>query len=414
MSEMTILVNTLMENRLASSLSEAQRMAEEMLSTSKKVTNELKEKAPTYAVKNFGTSNQNRNNEVNNFRDQAKRELSEQDDGLPSTDVEKLASKERVLNEKIDEIRDHALNPRPINVQVDFDTPQRDTSVDETSRESQFAKPAGSFSESDSIPVQASSVEENTLLQSDDKQSLEQSVTSTPVMTPEEYSTQQMNKFGAMSGSLNEVNQSAQLQTEPAKIQAVQSEVTASQPSQDVFKTPAQQDTTESVAEQTADFLSIRSDKTPNENVSQNNSFASDSLNLEVPRPISTQDVEQKSLSSNVSNSLESGFPKQSTTSMSQPPAQDSFSQQTPQSQQQQQQTRQSQQQAQSQSQESFGQEQSSSTSVVSQPFVEENIVEKTQEMPVEEKKKKAKFTPEEEKLQKDVDISKIFNFSNK
>lgn len=53
MSQMETLVNTLLANGLAASRSEAQRMANDMMTTSNKVNESMKNTGDNYMVKNF-------------------------------------------------------------------------------------------------------------------------------------------------------------------------------------------------------------------------------------------------------------------------------------------------------------------------------------------------------------------------
>lgn len=110
------LINTLMQGGLASSEGEARRMAEDMLGTTAKVQNEYS----------------NRRDENHMFADQvsAKKEsIIIKEEPTPQVQPQpqvRTQSQDHAMQNKIEELRNAALNPKPVNVQVDFQTPKTD------------------------------------------------------------------------------------------------------------------------------------------------------------------------------------------------------------------------------------------------------------------------------------------------
>lgn len=105
MSDTETLINTLISNGLASSRSEAQRMAESMLSTSEKVNNSMRRDRDNSMVKDYGEA-----------RRAKQASLSPQE-------------------QNIEELRAKALDPQPVQVQTGFDTPANDAKIEELTTE---------------------------------------------------------------------------------------------------------------------------------------------------------------------------------------------------------------------------------------------------------------------------------------
>jgi hypothetical protein len=119
--QFTTLVNTLLNNNLASNQTEARRMAEEMIGTSQKVQDSFKKEKHTFMVSNY-TARQ----------DQLNEELAKQptEEVWPKVEQEPMqnvpASNNESMQRSIQELRERAINPQPVHIQVDFQTPQTD------------------------------------------------------------------------------------------------------------------------------------------------------------------------------------------------------------------------------------------------------------------------------------------------
>ncbi len=191
------LVQTLMSNRLAASATEANRMAQEMLGTSAKV-NAGFQKDKFYAVKNF-----TREKETGTSQSSPSRAQSSTTQVSPA-------------EQKIEEFRRSAINPQPVNVQVNFQTPQTDTTEVQTSTPEQAPE---SLSQPEikefeplaepvavSAPVNDQPTAEEAIVP--EAPTYQESQTIEPVaqpqekvpMTPEEYSAAQMSN-GSVSTS---------------------------------------------------------------------------------------------------------------------------------------------------------------------------------------------------------------------
>lgn len=121
--QFTTLVNTLLNNNLASSPTEARRMAEEMIGTSQKVQDSFKKEKHTFMVSNYTAR-----------EDQLNQELAKQpaEEVWPKLEQEPMqnvpASNNESMQRSIQELRERAINPQPVHIQVDFQTPQTDLS----------------------------------------------------------------------------------------------------------------------------------------------------------------------------------------------------------------------------------------------------------------------------------------------
>lgn len=122
--QFTTLVNTLLGNNLASSPTQARLMAEEMLGTSQKVQDSYKKEKYSYMVSNYAPKNEAMQTiaEHAGTVPQAQEELST----TTPTDEAKQQEQHSTHHEAIQELRERASNPQPVNVQVDFQTPQYD------------------------------------------------------------------------------------------------------------------------------------------------------------------------------------------------------------------------------------------------------------------------------------------------
>ncbi len=116
--QFTTLVNTLLGNNLAASPSEARRMAEEMIGTSKKVQDSFKKENHTYMVSNY----------------KQKEDAQVKEQGISAATIIKTeenfsqpARSDEHLQQNIQELRERAINPQPVHVQVDFQTPDFDS-----------------------------------------------------------------------------------------------------------------------------------------------------------------------------------------------------------------------------------------------------------------------------------------------
>lgn len=307
------LVQTLMSNHLAASASEAQRMAKEMLGISKKVHEDSKRKQH-YMIKGFkpqsehvsqassrpdvdmstGLPTQSSNSQLAVEPQTQQKPLQPETKTIMSDPAQSQGSafsNQNHLQDKINELRERAINPEPVNVQVDFQTPNMDdqknnqhNNEQNTTNNVQEKASNSSFSQNSNLTNQSGIV--NTLNQD---------------LTPEEYAA---SKFG--KDSLNNLQ---------------------------------------------SDFLSLKSSQ---QSEASNNNTSD----------WSTQQAQQNSEPSTINN-LSSGFPNQ------------------------------------------FNE-----NNKLAQNFQKEAIEERTQEIVSEEKK--SRWTPEEEKLKKDVDLTRVFNFSNK
>ncbi len=133
------LVNTLLSNKLASSPGEAKKMAEDMLGTAAKV--------------NAGFQNQQDNPYKDNLKSR-ERPVTQtntptsfnstiQEKNVPSATAavppQGDASKDRAMQARIQELRESAINPQPVAVQVDFQTPQQE--INEQQAQQQPSQP---------------------------------------------------------------------------------------------------------------------------------------------------------------------------------------------------------------------------------------------------------------------------------
>lgn len=100
MNEQTL--NTLLENGLAASRSEAQRMASSMISTSDKVNEGMRKSADNYMVSNY-------------------KQETKAPQATPAPVQAPITGTPK--EQRIQELRQSALNPQPVQVQTEFDTP---------------------------------------------------------------------------------------------------------------------------------------------------------------------------------------------------------------------------------------------------------------------------------------------------
>lgn len=309
--EYQTLVQTLMSNHLAASASEAQRMAKEMLGISEKVNNDSK-KEQHYMIRGFKPSGEH-------VSQASGRPDVDMATGLPHSGVQSPIAVEPQMQQeplqpvtntsmpdpanmqgsafidknpmqnKIDELRQRAINPEPTNVQVDFQTPNFDRIQ---------AEQTPAFQPETSTYNTTSQSPQNSELTGRSDFASNQSQT----ISPEEYAA---NKFG--NDSLNNLQ---------------------------------------------SDFLSL---KTPQETTNK-------PLSADWPAQQPQQNVVNNN--QNVSNNFESGWNSQ-----------------------------------------------------VQQPSMEETFQQEATENTTKEiktEKKESSWTAEEERLKKEVDLTRVFNFSNK
>ncbi|MCA9478172.1 MAG: hypothetical protein KC535_03440 [Nanoarchaeota archaeon] len=315
MTEVETLINTLLENGLAASRSEAQRMAQDMMATSDKVNESMRNQKDNLMVKSYG----------------ANRQQAQQPTPQPAPIQEPQPVPQGPISgtpreQKIEELRRSALNPQLVQVQTDFDTPQNDMRRTD-------------FSAEPSLPSQEATVEVN---HSDEtpleNNFAEPSEPEKPQMTPEDYAARQMNGMGAQTVS--------DLTSEPVA-QPMSSSLESS------FSEPEEQPISH-------DFIS----QAPQEHLEQP---------LDIPLNPVQEPLEPQLPIQEPRAALEPQIPTFEETRAS-------LDTQVPQSQE------------------------------MPQEAPQQN---QEPEQPAPEKKK-AQFTPEEEKLAQDVDLSKVFNFSNK
>ncbi len=117
--QFTTLVNTLLSNNLASSQTEARKMAEEMIDTSAKVQDSFKKENHTYMVSNFSQK------EDHQVREQQAEQNVASEQEMPQLRPEPSSNSES-MQQNIQELRERAINSQPVDVQVNFQTPQYD------------------------------------------------------------------------------------------------------------------------------------------------------------------------------------------------------------------------------------------------------------------------------------------------
>ena len=322
------LVQTLMSNHLAASASEAQRMAKEMLGTSEKVQNDAKKKQH-YMISGFkpqsehvsqatgrpdvdmstGLPTQSSNSQIAVEPQQQQSPLQpETKTSMPDPAQSQGSAffNQNPMQNKIDELRERAINPEPVNVQVDFQTPNMDN---QQNINNHMDKTSPSQETTDSLSSQNSDQSGQSDIANMQSQNL----------SPEEYSA---NKFG--NNSLNNLQ---------------------------------------------SDFLSL---KTPQQSEPTNNMSA----DWPAQQPQQTPEL-------TTANNMPSSVPNQFNTSTTQQETQVQHNKPEP-----------------------------VQNNGMVQNFQKEAIEEKTQEIVSE--KKESKWTPEEEKLKNEVDLTRVFNFSNK
>lgn len=202
------LVNTLMSNRLAASTSEAHRMAEEMLGTSKKVHDGFQNNK-FYAVNNF-------NREKENGASQPP--SANLPGAIPQSEAPQAPSSSQTIDsqmqspqpqtpvmspseQKIQEFRDSAINPKPVDVQVDFQTPKTDTITTSAQEPETQQTPDHNSPLPDMAPAPVNAEPDFPTAPEEPSQEYQNpkptqpEVNSQPSteMTPEEYSASQMN-----------------------------------------------------------------------------------------------------------------------------------------------------------------------------------------------------------------------------
>ena len=400
------LVSTLISNHLAASQTEANRMAEEMLGTSKKVNESFQKQRHHYAAKNFSPESSTVRTEATVTK---------------SLDSE---TKSDLMKQKIQELRERAINPEPVNVQVDFDTRKVAPSI------SQSLPPVNEefFTQVQENTASASNPQENSWMEEsretpeiDSEKEIApetESVVAEPVLTPEEYSAQNMSRGISLAESLEEPKATnfnepvkaqeeitipdLQFDEEPAVEQSFQNDS-----NYDGFPRPDSNDKKQFV-KKISSFLksepilepvlnSLESNpqfqkQTPLEKT-QENVFSNEqttpiaqeqndflSLKQEPNENPLLEEVNNQTVPPNSIQATETipGWPPS--------PSQEAEISRPNENQQEQ--------------------------PVQVQAQEEEQIVEKTQELPAA--RKRPELTAEEKKLREDVDITKIFNFGNR
>lgn len=375
------LVNTLISNHLAASQSEAIRMAEEMLGTSKKINESFQKQRHHYAVKNFSPESSTKKTETT------------------VTTTLDSETKSDLMKQKIQELRERAINPEPVIVQVEFDTPRGAPSIsqslppvdEESSAQVQEkSAPMSNPQESSWIEQPRKNPEINSEKEMTPKT---EPVVAEPVLTPEEYSAQNMNRGISLIESLEQPKDiiadepvPRQEETNPRQAtEPVVEEPLANDSNYDGFPQPNQEQSFDSkpepilepvletlatnpefqneqqtpLAQEQNDFLSLKQE--PNENP--------------LPEEINNQTVPPNS---DQAAETISGWPSsQNETTVFRPSL-----------------------------------EQQQEVVSVQAPVQKEQITEKTQEIITE--KKRPELTPEEKELHDSVDITKIFNFGNR
>ena len=196
--EYQTLVQTLMSNHLAASASEAQRMAKEMLGISQRVQDDSK-KEQHYMISGFKPDTQH-------VSQASGRPDVDMATGLPRQSSSQIAvepqyqqaplqpetktsmpgpaqsqgpafSGSNHMQDKINELRERAINPEPVNVQVEFQTPNMDA-------QTQYQKPIQQNQYNNSFSPQNSDLRTG---------QSEFANRNTEQISPEEYSA---NKFG--------------------------------------------------------------------------------------------------------------------------------------------------------------------------------------------------------------------------
>ncbi len=337
------LVQTLISSKLAASSSEAQRMAKEMLNISDKVLNDSK-KEQHYMVSNFKPSEEpvsqastqpdvdlttgapksyspdesssrlevsnlssNSSNSSFALKSDVQQKPLEQatnasmpDSTVSSSSASLSSNSSDVLNENIENLRRKAINPEPVNVQVDFQTPDFDAKLNSQAQSSNNSGQPGQ-------------------------------------MTPEDYSAQKL-----AGSSLNELNNDFLS-----------------------LKTPPQEQKTEEL--DSGWPTQQQEPNVTNNDYSQGNFREETTKNVDAI--ISNLSGTNNSVDSRVSNKSVS-----ETASQSEPV--------------------------------------SNENNDFIATYQDEASEETTREIKTE--RKQASWTPEEEKLREQVDLSRVFNFSNK
>ena len=129
------LINTLLQGGLAASENEARRMAEDMLGTTAKVQDEYTAKkdsihmfADKVAEKRRVQEEKQQQEEDRIAKEQAQAQEEQrlQEMRQQTQQTIRQTTNTTSMNNKIEELRNAALNPKPVDIQVDFQTPKRD------------------------------------------------------------------------------------------------------------------------------------------------------------------------------------------------------------------------------------------------------------------------------------------------
>lgn len=400
------LVQTLVSNHLASSHSEATRMAEEMLGTSKKV-NESFQRRHHYAVKNFSPEGSTSQPEV--------------------TTAPASEKKQEALQSKIQELRQRALNPEPVNVQVEFDTPNDAPSISD-SHPTQAKEPllqkemrqADSAANSQDTQVEeAAASRQINEIKTDAQATTQATSAASPSLSPEEYSARQLGGL-SLNDTMDAIQQDeVNKETTPKESKFTEeAEPTQTSPLQeqsDFTKEPSNENSDEKREsdnqQATIDSSSPFTESLPNSQFNESNSQhlktettgrgmkakENDFLSLKQEPNENPQVEENNNQPSEPSDTvtsnteISSGWPdssSQSTTNsqMTQAPNQNRTTNSSPST--------------------------LTSHNTPSQEKEDEHIAEKTQE--IKTPAREATWTEEEKKLKEEVDLSRLFNFSNR
>lgn len=142
--EIQTLINTLIQGGLASSENEARRMAEDMLGTTAKVQNEYnakKESTNMFAreIQEKKEKEEQRQREL--MQEQERQRLAQQQfQSQQIPQIKENSHQSESMQNKIQELRNAALNPKPVDVQINFQTPKTDREKQENIMEPQFSQ----------------------------------------------------------------------------------------------------------------------------------------------------------------------------------------------------------------------------------------------------------------------------------